>query len=79
MQVDKPAVNGASAPTTPAEPAPKVDLKETLDTKVPEKGKSVSLAECLAGLSAEKIQEVLGGLRVQRGKKEKFELTVGYA
>ncbi|KAK9899715.1 hypothetical protein P389DRAFT_164781 [Cystobasidium minutum MCA 4210] len=81
MEVDvKPAANGASTESTsPSEPAPKVDLKETLESKVREKGKSVSLAECLAGLSAEKIQEVLGGLRVQRGKKERFELTVGYA
>lgn len=76
MQGDKPLENGVADST--AAPV-KVDLKDTLTSKVPEKGQSISLADALAGLPADKIQEALAGLRVQRGKKDKFELSVGYA
>lgn len=81
MQVDKPAANGVVAEAVPvaAGPSAKVDLKETLTSKIPEKGKSISLADALADLPADKIQEALAGLRVQKGKKDKYELSVGYA
>lgn len=81
MQVDAKPAGTAETAAAPAIAAsmPKVDLKETLTSKIPEKGKSISLAEALEGLPADKIQEALAGLRVQKGKKDKFELSVGYA
>lgn len=84
MEVDKPAVtNGASSKEetltqTETSTSTKIDLKETLASKIPEKGKSVSLAECFGDLPADQIKEALAGLRVQRGKKDRFELSIGY-
>ena len=81
MQFDNKSAATAETAVSPAAafPTPKVDLKETLSSTIPEKGKSISLAEALAGLPADQIQEALAGLRVQKGKKDKFELSVGYA